>query len=230
MGRRIRQQDLLPEDRLKGHTVHIVGCGAIGSNLAVQVGKMCGEHISLVLWDDDEVDEDNLSVQFFRVGDLGKPKSEVMREIVADFDGPPLEQIQARVGQVGRDTVLNGVVICCVDSLAARRDIFDAAYDSGVRFFLDGRMGAEICRVFSVDMTSDAEIEAYRVETWTDAPVVTAPCTAKAIVHTAFGVSSLMVATLKQWFCGEERHAQCCFDFKHMDYLSAPAVGVEAGN
>jgi len=224
MGRRIRQRDLLPEDRLLGHTVHVVGCGAIGSNLAVQVGKMCGEHVNMVLWDDDEVSDENLSVQFFRKGDVGRPKAEVMAEIVADFDGPSSAQIQVRNERVTPDTILNGVVIVCVDSLEARREIFDAAFNGGANLLIDGRMGAEVCRVWGIDMDSPDEIEAYRRVTWTDEPVVAAPCTAKAIVYTAFGVSSLMVATLKQWLTGVERKSEVVLNFKTMDWLAAPSV------
>lgn len=191
--RRIRHADLLPEERLEGRTVHVVGCGAIGSVAAVAVGKMAGEGIKLVLWDDDVVSLENLSVSFFRRKDVDRPKAEALAEIVEEFDGPKPEP---RVRRVTAEDLLADIVLSCTDSLVARLETLEAALAGGARILVDARMGAEYIDVQEVPLCDAVRVKAYRA-TLAPGPVVQERCTAKSIVYTVFNAAGLMVAYLK---------------------------------
>lgn len=220
MGRRLRQKDLLPESRLEGKAVHIVGCGSIGSAVAIALGKMCGENIRLILWDDDEVSWENLAVQFFRVQDIGRPKVEVLAEIIEAFDGP--KDVVVRNMRVDEDTLLDGIVMSCTDSMEARKATFTAAYEGGAAFLVDGRMGPEVGTVYSCNLRDEeVEVPYYKERTFLSAgtKVLQEACTAKAIVYTVFTVVGIMVSMLKQYICEIDRPAEVSLDLR---YLTPP--------
>lgn len=196
MSRRIRQQDLLPEATLLGQTIHIVGCGAIGSATALAVGKMAGQDVRLVLWDDDEVSEENLAVAFYRNIDIGRPKAEALAEIVQEFDGPTCEVRNRRVTE---EDLLSGIVLSCTDSLLSRRVVLEAALKGGARFLVDGRMGSEVGNIHHANLADPKSVEAYRLTVKEGTRVLEEPCTGRAIVYTVFRASSDIVKIMKMY-------------------------------
>tara|TARA_Y100000310_G_scaffold300531_1_gene336276 strand:+ start:229 stop:915 length:687 start_codon:yes stop_codon:yes gene_type:complete len=211
MTRRIRQQDILPEETLLGRSVHVVGCGAIGSFVALSVGKMAGPDVNLFLYDDDEVSEENLAVQFYRTSDIGRNKAEALAEIIQAFDGP-VPIVEAR--RIGKDDCLGGIVLACTDTISSRADIFDAAYRGGARVLVDGRMGAEFIKVLSCDFDNEDEVAFYR-KSLMGSPY-REPCTAKAIIYTVNLAAGIVVSTLKQWLTGVDRPAEFTLDARHL--------------
>ena len=77
-----RQLSLIPTEVLDKR-ITIVGCGAIGSFLALSLAKMGATN--LCLYDFDEVSIVNMSNQFFRYSDIGKNKALALRELIKDF-------------------------------------------------------------------------------------------------------------------------------------------------
>ncbi len=81
-----RQVQLWGEDTqksLQDKTIVIIGCGGLGSSLAIGLGATGIGHIHLV--DFDEVSVHNIHRQIaFRVGDEGKFKSEIVGQLVED--------------------------------------------------------------------------------------------------------------------------------------------------
>ncbi len=79
-----RQVQLWGEERqksLQNKTIVIIGCGGLGSSLAVGLGATGIGHIHLV--DFDEVSVHNIHRQIaFRVGDEGKFKAEIVGELL----------------------------------------------------------------------------------------------------------------------------------------------------
>lgn len=195
-----------------------MGCGAIGSFVALFVGKMCGENVSIVLWDADTIEEHNLAVQMFPKSAVGQLKVAALAKLVEEFDGPvctPMPQF------VTEEDLLSGIVLSCVDDLEPRRAILKAAEQGGAEFLVDGRMGAEVLRVLSCDMADAVEVELYR-STLAPGPTVQESCTARSIIYTVGNAAGLMVAVLKQYLKGEERKAQVLLGLKGMDWMDVP--------
>ena len=63
--------DALQYDR-DGGGVEIVGCGATGSRVALELVKLGVRHF--VLWDDDKVEDHNIANQAFEACDVGEYK------------------------------------------------------------------------------------------------------------------------------------------------------------
>ena len=64
-----RQRDLVPVDRLSGTTATVIGVGAIGRQVALQLAAIGAGHIQLV--DFDDVDLTNISSQGYFANDVG---------------------------------------------------------------------------------------------------------------------------------------------------------------
>src|SRR5437588_985344 len=70
--RDLRQRDLVPPERLAGCHAAVIGVGAIGRQVALQLAAV-GIPL-LLLYDDDVVAEENLAAQGYRPDQLGMAK------------------------------------------------------------------------------------------------------------------------------------------------------------
>jgi len=141
----LRQLDLVRPEALEA-PVAVVGCGGIGSFAALALAKMGCAH--LTLYDDDRVEGHNIPNQLYRPGDVGRPKAEALAEIVRAFTGTtPRAALERVEGQR-----LEGLVVAGVDSMRARRSLWQRSvrYRAAVPLFLDGRIGAEVIRLYAI--------------------------------------------------------------------------------
>ena len=68
-----RQADLVPQEPLQALTITVIGVGAIGRQVALQLAAIGAEHLQLI--DFDRVDATNLSTQGYRHDDLDRLKN-----------------------------------------------------------------------------------------------------------------------------------------------------------
>ena len=69
-------------------TIHIVGCGAVGSNLALILAKM--GVTNFCLWDLDRVEPHNLPNQAYLPQHIGHKKTEALASVLKEFN-PEIE-------------------------------------------------------------------------------------------------------------------------------------------
>ena len=122
----------------------VIGVGAIGRQVALQLAAVGARHIQLV--DFDRVDLTNITTQGYSSRDVGRLKvaatARVIRELDAEIE---VEEIADRY----RPKIATGdVVFCCVDSIETRAAIWRSV-GSRTAFFADGRMLAETIRVLA---------------------------------------------------------------------------------
>lgn len=72
------------QDQLLKGRVAIAGLGGLGSTVAVALTRIGVGHLHLI--DYDLVDLSNLNRQQYRLKDIGKPKTECLKEILADIN------------------------------------------------------------------------------------------------------------------------------------------------
>lgn len=191
----VRQFDLIPES-VHSTPITIIGAGAIGSEVTVKLAKM-GFH-NITVFDDDEVDVVNLNSQFYRFKDIGKLKVEALAEIVMDFANVEIVSIPLRFTQ--SILPVDGIVICAVDSMEARKMIFDMHKGRhGTELVIDSRMGAEQFLFYSYRPGKASECEGYAKTLYSDADSVPTPCTAKATTYCVSQISALVCGTVKQF-------------------------------
>ena len=131
--------------------VHVVGVGAIGSTVAHLLAKLGLTNITL--WDDDVVESKNVANQMYRAIDIGKPKTEAMKAMMAEIN-PDCEQTVKIKGRYTNE-MLAGYVFMAVDSLAVRKAIVESnRYNPQVIAVFDFRMRLEDAQHYAADWNS----------------------------------------------------------------------------
>jgi sulfur carrier protein ThiS adenylyltransferase len=193
--RDIRQRDLVPAEKLRDTKVSVVGVGAIGRQVSLQLAAIGVGN--LALFDHDTVDVENLAAQGFYENDLGDQKvlsvAHTCREINSEIN------VAATARKFRNLDVVEGVIFCCVDSIDTRKQIFEGTKN---RFdlFIDGRMSAEFLRVFTVFDNKSKEY--YATQLFPSSEAFQGSCTAKSTIYCANIAAGLMVAQFVKWLRG----------------------------
>lgn len=192
-----RQLDLIPVERLT-QPITIIGAGAIGSFVALQLAKAGFTH--LIVWDHDVVSIENMNCQFYRFKDIGKLKVNALAELIKDFTN---EDITAMPVKWEANPSLQGIVVVAVDSMEVRTEIFNTIKTMcfQVTHLIDPRMGAEAALMYT--MSPWTEEEAYRKTLYSDANAVQERCTAKSTIYTASLLSGMVTKAVKNLACKE---------------------------
>jgi len=182
-----RQRDIVPPDRLEITRATIIGVGAIGRQVTLQLAAMGVPWLQLV--DFDVVEIGNLAPQGFLEEDLDQRKVEATAAFCRKVNNRI--DIQVNDQRFRRSMEVGNTVFCCVDRIDTRRLIFEAVKDQ-VSFFVDGRMNAEVVRVLAVCTASG---RAHYPQTLFRAEEAHAgPCTAKSTIYTANIAAGLMIS------------------------------------
>jgi sulfur carrier protein ThiS adenylyltransferase len=196
--RDLRQRGLVPPEQLADCHAVVIGVGAIGRQVALQLAAVGVPW--LTLYDDDHVAVENQAAQGYWPQDLGAPKV-LATETLCRLINPQI-QVTPVVIRFRRSTAahLRGpgrlVVFACVDSIAVRRLLWDSLRGRAA-LFVDGRMSAEVVRILAVDrpVTDD-----YYATTLFEADQAYAgPCTARSTIYTASIAAGLMVGQMAKW-------------------------------
>ena len=117
--------------------VHVIGCGAIGSNIAEQLARIGLETVHI--WDFDIVAAHNITNQMFTEADIGKRKVEAVADMMVAIN-PQIKVIVHPEG-ITEPYILTGYVFLCLDNIDLRRTIVKAnQYNPNLIAFLDFRM------------------------------------------------------------------------------------------
>lgn len=190
--RDLRQRDIIPPDRLAGCQVTVVGVGAIGRQIALQLAAMGVPALELI--DPDIVEPVNLACQGFLERDLCKPKVQATAELCRELHHEV--HIQELPHRFRRGMEVGDVMFCGVDAIETRRLIWEAIQHR-VAFFCDGRMNAEVVRVLTACGT--ASRDHYPTTLFGAEQAYTGRCTAKSTIFTANIAAGLMIAQFSRW-------------------------------
>jgi len=140
-----RQEDLVPQDRLQQLTAAVIGVGAVGRQVALQLAAMGARRLQLV--DFDSVELANVTTQGYPASDVGRPKVDATAEAVQRID--PFVDVEPVCDRYRPKLQVGEAVFACVDSISARAAIWRSA-GARCRFWADGRMLGEVIRVLAV--------------------------------------------------------------------------------
>lgn len=116
-------------------TIHIIGCGAVGSTIAELLVRMGLTQFKL--YDFDIVEPHNIANQMFRSVDIGKKKTEALAEIMREIN--PEIEIELSEGYDGDQ--LDGYVFMAVDTIVVRRKIVENnMYNPFIKAMFDTRI------------------------------------------------------------------------------------------
>lgn len=187
-----RYRDLLPTEKLATTACTIIGVGAIGRQVGLQVAAMGISEVQLI--DFDTVEEVNLGPQGYLADDVGRTKVSATADLMQQLN--PMLGVDTMPERFVKSTIVHPVVFCCVDAIDTRRHIWQSVRDRAA-LFVDGRMAAEVMRIITVcgsqgrdryPRTLFAAGEAHREG-----------CTARSTIYCANIAAGLMVTQFAKW-------------------------------
>ena len=95
-----RQRDIVPAERLAACRPTVIGVGAIGRQVALQLASIGTPRLQLI--DFDVVEEVNLAAQGFLEADLGRLKVEATAELCCRINGQLIVQVKPWSGWMCR--------------------------------------------------------------------------------------------------------------------------------
>lgn len=187
-----RQKDIVPPERIAACQATVIGVGAIGRQVALQLTAMGIPRLQLV--DFDVVETSNLASQGYLEEDLGRLKVEATaaqcQRINSAIEIMPIAERFRRSVEIGN------AVFDCVDQIDVRRLIWEAVRNAA-SFYIDGRMSAEVLRVLTVcDSQSQRH---YPTTLFRSEEAFVGACTAKTTIYCANIAAGMMLAQFTKY-------------------------------
>lgn len=170
----------------------MVGVGAVGRQVALQLAAMGVRRLQLV--DFDTVEWTNVTTQGYLAENVGRPKVDATAEAVRRID--PAVQTEPVEDRYRPKVELGEALFGCVDSLAARRAIWRSA-GPRVRFWANGRMLGEVIRVLVV--ADEFGRDHYPTTLFPQSEAQPGRCTAHGTIYTANVAAGLMLHQFARW-------------------------------
>lgn len=202
-----RQQEFIPPDKLAQYVFHVIGVGAIGRQVALQLAAIGVS--DLILWDHDKVEAINLGPQGYWEADIGEYKALSTADLCRKFCSTMQVHEQAtKFDNILFSNLLDAaddnrphIIFCCVDNMDTRTDIFDNVIGwDAVAMFLDARMLGETLYVYNVFDSSSRDN--YRKSLFPASEATQGRCTARSTIYTSNIAAGLMVCSFSKWLRG----------------------------
>lgn len=187
-----RQDALVPQDALAPLHITVIGVGAIGRQVSLQLAALGVRKLKLV--DFDFVEPTNVTTQGYLAADLGLSKVEATARALSQIDQAiELTLVEDRFRP---QLPVGDAVFCCVDSITARAAIWRSVAHR-CRCWIDGRMLGEVMRILTA---SDEHGRAhYPTTLFQQAEAQAGACTARGTIYTAAIAAGLMVHQFGRW-------------------------------
>lgn len=190
-----RQLELYDADN-RNDRIGVIGAGATGSWVALLLSKLGVAHLDIA--DGDIVEPHNLPNQVYGRDNIGKLKTASIVDIVnmlgsaktALFLHPKMIQ---SIDDYKSIAAMNSVIFCLVDSMSARKDLFEKAVfirdksedkEAYPRYWIETRMGLTGYRIYLVDMDDVFQVNEYVKTLYSDEEAEVSACGASSSVVT----------------------------------------------
>ncbi|WP_437194458.1 ThiF family adenylyltransferase [Planctomicrobium sp. SH527] len=188
----LRQQDLVPLTRLQSLRLTVIGVGAIGRQVALQLAASGARRIQLI--DPDHVEPTNITTQGYFQEDLGSLKVDATAALLWRID--PQLHVETVADRFRSRHETSTVVFCCVDSISARAAIWRSCQHQ-VEYWGDGRMLGEVLRVLTA--TDESSRQHYATTLFPQAQAQSGSCTSRSTIYCASLAAALMLHQFTRW-------------------------------
>lgn len=182
-----RHAELFDADKFADTPIHVIGAGATGSWLVMQLAKLGITNIHV--WDFDVVEEHNIPNQLYGIKDVGRSKVEALRDRIL-FDTALHINIYDKPYEGER---LSGYVFMMIDTMSGRKELWEKAIKmkSAIRHYIEPRMGLDMARIYNVTPTNTTHIKRYEDSFYSDEEAEVSACgTSMTVISTAQVVAS----------------------------------------
>lgn len=139
------------------HSIHIIGCGAVGSTLAENLVRLGLTRFTL--WDFDQVESKNIVNQMFFSDQIGMNKVDAVADTMKRIN----PDVAVTIKPDGyHDEQLSGWVFLCVDNIDLRRKIAMSHRGSPfVKAMFDCRLGLTDGQHFAAKWSEPDQVKAF---------------------------------------------------------------------
>lgn len=190
-----RQAELVPQDKLTDLMATVIGVGAVGRQVTLQLAAIGVRRLQII--DFDDVELTNITTQGYGHGDLGLPKVLATAQATTRID--PSVIVTPIPDRFRPRHETGDVVFCAVDKIAAREAIWRAV-GGNCQFWADGRMLGETLRVLAA--STDSERSHYKTTLFPAGEAEQGRCTARSTIYVANLCAALMVHQFTRWLRG----------------------------
>ncbi len=197
-----QQKYYFPRESIR--PVTIIGAGAIGSNIATMLARMGANDITV--YDEDSVDSHNIAPSAYGSGDFATAKVDALRSIIArDTEVSIIAKRRMYAGEK-----LKGTIIVCVDSMHARKLVWNRVKNNPlVDIVIDTRTAEKFWQVFAIEPCKPDDIAHYEhFLAYEDAQAAPQMCGLHGIIFVSLAVAAEVGENLANfWDCGRKnRH------------------------
>jgi len=193
----MRHISIFSPEKFGAKPVNVIGAGATGSKIVMELAKLGIENIHV--WDFDTVEVHNIANQLYGNQHVGKLKVDALKEIIKDFTGTEITTYNEKFV----DQPLFGVVFLLTDTMSSRKEIWENSirYKLNVDLMIETRMGAEIGRIYVIDPKLQHEIKMWEGTLCEDEVTEDSLCGSSVTVGPTAGlVAGYAVWQLIRWF------------------------------
>jgi hypothetical protein len=190
-----RQQNFVPAERLIDLTATVIGVGAIGRQVALQLAAIGVRRLQLI--DFDCVEAINVTTQGYLRDDIGQLKVAAVQKTIAAID--PAVAVDSIADRFRPKQSFGEAVFCCVDSISSRTSIWRSV-QYRCQFWVDGRMLGEVIRVLAAVDPHDRQY--YASTLFLQSEAQTGRCTSRSTIYAAGIAAGLMVHQFSRWLRG----------------------------
>jgi molybdopterin/thiamine biosynthesis adenylyltransferase len=177
----------------------IIGVGGIGSVALSYLVKLGVREF--ILYDHDRVEAANNPNQAYVPVEVDLLKIEAAADILSRNGATSVTVHPHKY--TGQDP-LEGIVLCGVDSIDARKTIWPyARYNPLVELYFDGRLGGEQLRLLTVRPNDPTEVECYERSFFSAEKTAELPCGGRAIIGPAGILAGILTGQLTRYIRDE---------------------------
>lgn len=177
--------------------VHVIGCGATGSWLALALAKLGVKNLHI--WDFDTIEEHNLPNQVYKMEDIGDLKVNALQEDILERANINAITHNEKVDGSQR---LSGVVFVLTDTMKSREEIFNKAIQNnpGMKLFIETRMDLKGGRIYAFDPKNRDICKKYKETLYTDNQAEVSACgISQTVIATGIGIVSQALWIFLNW-------------------------------
>lgn len=192
----LSRQALIVPEHIQHLKILLIGAGSIGSMTALMLLRMGVQ--TLTVYDKDVVNIENVGPSAYGLNDLTRTKLDALRDLALTTTGISITT-KNRFYTSQREQA--DVVIVTVDSMEARRFIWERQNISGWKLWIDARMGFDQCSTTTCFSDDSESMEFYAKSiARAGAPL---PCGQKATAFISGGIVVGFIGTvLTRWIRG----------------------------
>lgn len=200
-----KQGNLVKREKLN-KKINIIGCGATGSHVVYTLVKLGFQNIDI--YDFDVVEPHNLSNQFYRIEDIGKPKVECLKNIIKTTTNCDINAFNKKI-ESNTEEPLEGVTFMLVDTMDSRKAIYENCLKLKIKsdLLIETRVGALSGMIYCIDPKNVIHIRNYEKSFYSDEETVKSACGTELMIISTVLATTVYAINLLINYINEE---ECC--------------------